>query len=91
MDNLLPTDEEITRIDYVFISITGNELVTSNGNFTVVNAPNLVNLFPDEGQTACQLNGEDQYVDLSNWDKDSCLWNPAECQFGITVSFGLKV
>ena len=68
-----------------------NILVTSSVNLTIVGegTPVITDLL---GEKAVQLNPDlNQKIDMSNLPQDSCLWNPEECKYGVTVTFNLKV
>ncbi|CAG5116409.1 unnamed protein product, partial [Candidula unifasciata] len=82
---------DIKTIVYSFIRIDVNRLITREVNFTVTGNPMLVNLSSDSKNLAVQLNGIDQFVNLSSIERSSCLWDPGTCRFGLTVLFGLKV
>ena len=72
-----------------FLEITNSDtLVTPSVNLTVADSVSITSL---DSVTAVELNGVDQSVDMSNLPQDSCLWAPQDCQFGLTVSFTLKV
>lgn len=78
--------EIIVQISYTFITIINNVLITRSTNYTVIGNPSLVT--GPTGQ-ALQLDGATQYIDLSNSD-NGCLGNPAQCEFGLSVTFNLK-
>ena len=79
--------EEVVSTTYIFLEITSSVLVTSSGNITVTGQPTLI-----DGPTtkAVQLNGIDQYIDLTA-NTDACIFNPASCKLGLSAAFTLKV
>lgn len=83
---LLWSDDLVIQISYTFINIVNNILITSSRNLTVVGTPTLV--AGPSGQ-ALELNGADQYIDLSSND-NGCLGNPGQCELGLSVTFNLK-
>ena len=86
---LLPAAVEVVTVELDFLEIINTQtLVTPSVNLTVTGSPSITSL---TSVTAVELNGVDQFVDLSNLPQDSCLWSPHDCQFGLTVSFTLKV
>ncbi|XP_035829885.1 uncharacterized protein LOC106014199 isoform X2 [Aplysia californica] len=86
----------ITRVEIITIELTFIDINIDLGvvltpylNLTVVGSPSLIELSP--GNNAMELDGNSQFVDMSNLPTDNCLWTPDDCKFGLTVSFSLKV
>ena len=86
---VLFTETDIVIQRLIFVRIVDTVLQTASFNFTVVGSPVLV---PGPlGGLALQLNGVDQYMDLTQQPADGCLWDLNSCDLGLTVTFRIRV
>ncbi|RUS80658.1 hypothetical protein EGW08_011562 [Elysia chlorotica] len=91
---LVPIDrDQIIREYYFFLNISYNLniVVSYQYNFTIYGSPQLVELPPDLERGALQLNGIDQWLDMTALDPSNCLLNPSNCAQGFSIAFYVKM